>query len=290
MTTKLTMDLLQKLDEPLSAYFLRRQAREEGTTEQALLDGLRDRLRIMRECVEAGLRDDSASVTGMVGGNARKVMSAPDPLRSPLLRRVAAYAMAVNEENARMHRIVAAPTAGSAGIVPAVLLGVADHLDRTDDELVLPLVTAGGIGLVLSRHSTLSGAAGGCGAEIGSSCCMAAGALAEFLGGSPEAVVHAATLALKNVIGLACDPVGGYVEVPCVKRNAFYAVHALSAANLALSGVRSVIPPDEVAAAMASVGRMMPIQLKETAEGGLAQTPTGRAIAARTRALGRNGD
>lgn len=286
---KLTMDYLEKLGEPVSTYFLRRQALEEGTTEQALLSGLRDRLRIMRECVEAGLHDDSPSITGMVGGNARKMINASDPLQSPLLRRVAAYAMAVNEENARMHRIVAAPTAGSAGIIPGVLLGVADHLGRGDDELVRPLVTAGGIGLVLARHTTLSGAAGGCGAEIGSSCCMAAGALAELLGGSPEAVIQAATLALMNVIGLPCDPVGGYVEEPCVKRNAFYAVHALSAANLALAGVRSVIPPDEVVEAMASVGRMMPIQLKETAEGGLAQTPTGRAIAARMRAPDRKG-
>ena len=155
---------------------------------------------------------------------------------------------------------------------------LADHLGIEDERLVGPLILAAGIGKAISKKMFISGAAGGCQAEIGSSAAMAAAAVTELMGGSPRAAVHAAALALTNTIGLVCDPVGGYVEVPCVSRNAFYAVHAVSAAQLALANLESFIPPDEVVTAMAEVGRMMPPALRETAEGGLAQTPTGRAI------------
>ena len=187
--------------------------------------------------------------------------------------------MALNEENARMGRIVAAPTAGSAGTVPGALLGVADHVGIPDDELVMPLVLAAGVAQVISKSMFIAGATGGCQAEIGASAAMAAAAITELLGGSARASVHAAAQALMNTIGLVCDPVGGYVEVPCVSRNAFYAVHAVSAAQLALAGVESFIPPDEVIYAMASVGRMLPPELRETGEGGVADTPTGRRVA-----------
>ena len=215
----------------------------------------------------------------MVGWNAKTLLDAPDVLGAPLLKRVQEYAMAVNEENARMGRIVAAPTAGSAGTVPGALLGVADHLGLPDEDLVMPLVLAAGIGQVISKSMFIAGSTGGCQAEIGSSAAMAAAAVTELLGGSANASVHAAAQALMNTIGLVCDPVGGYVEVPCVSRNAFYAVHAVAAAQLALAGVESVIPPDEVVYAMAAVGRMLPPELRETGEGGLADTPTGRRIA-----------
>ena len=178
-----------------------------------------------------------------------------------------------------MGRIVAAPTAGSAGTVPGALLGVADHLGIPDDELVMPLVLSAGVAQVISKSMFIAGATGGCQAEIGSSAAMAAAAITELLGGSARASVHAAAQALMNTIGLVCDPVGGYVEVPCVSRNAFYAVHAVSSAQLALAGVESFIPPDEVIYAMASVGRMLPPELRETGEGGVADTPTGRRVA-----------
>src|SRR5690606_39655681 len=175
--------------------------------------------------------------------------------------------------------IVAAPTAGSAGTVPGALLGVADHLGRSDDELVMPLVLAAGVAEVIGKHMFIAGSTGGCQAEIGSSAAMAAAAVTELLGGGARACIHAAAMALMNTNGLVCDPVGGYVEVPCVSRNAFYAVHAVAAAQLALAGIESVIPPDEVVLAMASVGRLLPPELRETGEGGIADTPTGRRIA-----------
>ena len=237
------------------------------------------RIAEMRDAIARGLATTAPSRTGMVGWNAKTLHDAPDALSSPLLKRVQAYAMAVNEENARMGRIVAAPTAGSAGTVPGALLGVADHLGLPDEALVMPLILAAGVAEVISRSMFIAGSTGGCQAEIGSSAAMAAAAVTELLGGSARASVHAAAMALMNTIGLVCDPVGGYVEVPCVSRNAFYAVHAISSAQLAIAGLESVIPPDEVILAMASVGRMLPPELRETGEGGIADTPTGRRIA-----------
>lgn len=245
----------------------------------ALLLAMRGRLREMRDAIRRGLESDALSRTGMVGWNAKTLWESDDPLRAPLLKRVQAYAMAVNEENARMGKIVAAPTAGSAGTVPGALIGVGDELGLTDDDLFMPLVLAAGIGEVISQTMFIAGATGGCGAEIGSSAAMAAAAVCELMGGDAKKCVHAASLALMNTIGLVCDPVGGYVEVPCVSRNAFYSVHAVSAAQLALAGLESFIPPDEVVSAMASVGRMLPPELRETGEGGIADTPTGRMIA-----------
>jgi L-serine dehydratase len=263
---------------PASAAVLADQGLSEGERAD-LLNGMRGRLGEMRDSIARGLASDAKSRTGMVGWNAKGLWDAPDALASPLLKRVQAYAMAVNEENARMGRIVAAPTAGSAGTVPGALIGVGDHLGLDDDALLLPLVLAAGIGEVISKTMFIAGSTGGCQAEIGSSAAMAAAAVTEMLGGDAEASVHAAAMALMNTIGLVCDPVGGYVEVPCVSRNAFFAVHAVSSAQLALAGLRSVIPPDEVVQAMASVGRMLPPELRETGEGGIADTPTGRRIA-----------
>jgi L-serine dehydratase len=263
---------------PASAAVLADQGLDAGERE-ALLRGMRSRLQEMRDSIARGLASDARSRTGMVGWNAKGLWDAPDSLQAPLLRRVQAYAMAVNEENARMGRIVAAPTAGSAGTVPGALIGVGDHLGLDDEALLLPLVLAAGIGEVISKTMFIAGSTGGCQAEIGSSAAMAAAAVTELMGGDAEASVHAAAMALMNTIGLVCDPVGGYVEVPCVSRNAFFAVHAVSSAQLALAGLRSFIPPDEVVQAMASVGRMLPPELRETGEGGIADTPTGRRIA-----------
>jgi L-serine dehydratase len=178
-----------------------------------------------------------------------------------------------------MGRIVAAPTAGSAGTLPGALIGVADHLGLPDEDLIAPLILAAGIGQIISKSMFIAGSTGGCQAEIGSSAAMAAAAVCELLGGNARAAVHAASQALMNTIGLVCDPVGGYVEVPCVSRNAFFSVHAVAAAQLALGGLESFIPPDEVVQAMASVGRLLPPELRETGEGGVAATPTGRMIA-----------
>ena len=284
-----TLEALMNAPAPASAWVLERDCKETGLDPQDIRDEMARRIREMRDSIERGLNSSAKSITGMVGWNAKGLWEAPDALNAPLIRRVQAYAMAVNEENARMGRIVAAPTAGSAGTIPGALLGVADHLGISDDRLVDPMLLAAGVGKAISKRMFISGAAGGCQAEIGSSAAMAAAAVVELLGGTPRAAVQAASMALMNTIGLVCDPVGGYVEVPCVSRNAFYAVHAVSAAQLALAQLESFIPPDEVLGAMASVGRMMPAELRETAEGGLAQTPTGLAVTARMEGKGEEG-
>lgn len=275
----MTLDELSRSPGKASEAVLENEVGDDLAEREKLLATMRSRIDEMRDSIQRGLATKAPSRTGMVGWNARTLHEAEDPLNSPLLKRVQEYAMAVNEENARMGRIVAAPTAGSAGTVPGALLGVADHLGVPDDQLVMPLVLAAGVAQVISKSMFIAGATGGCQAEIGSSAAMAAAAITELMGGSARASVHAAAQALMNTIGLVCDPVGGYVEVPCVSRNAFYAVHAVSAAQLALAGVESFIPPDEVIYAMASVGRMLPPELRETGEGGVADTPTGRRVA-----------
>ena len=188
-------------------------------------------------------------------------------------------ALKMGESNACMKRIVAAPTAGSCGVIPAVLLSYEKCLGVTEDECVKALLIAAGIGAVIAENASIAGAAGGCQAEIGSASSMAAAGAVYLAGGDTEAIIHAAAMAMKNLLGLACDPVAGLVEVPCVKRNVVGAVNALSAADMALAGVRSIIPPDEVFDAMRSVGISLPEAIRETGKGGLAATTTGQKIA-----------
>ena len=205
---------------------------------------------------------------------------APQLLGS-LTHKAAVYALAVSEANAKMFKIVACPTAGSCGIVPAVMMAAAEILKVPRKALVDALFTAAGIGAVVARNASVAGAVGGCQAECGTAAAMAAAAVAEMAGGDNDTILQAFALCMKNTLGLACDPVAGLVEVPCVKRNAIFAVEAITAAEMALAGIRSVIPPDEVIAAMAEIGRLMPVALKETSDGGLARTETGKTIAAR---------
>jgi len=275
----MTLDELSRYPGPASELVLHDEVGDDSAAAASLKALMSSRIGEMRDAIARGLATTAPSRTGMVGWNAKTLHDASDALSSPLLKRVQSYAMAVNEENARMGRIVAAPTAGSAGTVPGALIGVADHLGLNDDAMVMPLILAAGVAEVISKSMFIAGSTGGCQAEIGSSAAMAAAAVTEMLGGSARASIHAAAMALMNTIGLVCDPVGGYVEVPCVSRNAFYAVHAVSSAQLALAGLESVIPPDEVVLAMASVGRLLPPELRETGEGGIADTPTGRRIA-----------
>ena len=275
----MTLNELEKYQGLASEAIIQDEFGQDEQEKAQVFKTMRTRISEMRDSVARGLANDQASITGMVGWNAKQLWQSEDRLSAPLLKRVQAYAMAVNEENARMGRIVAAPTAGSAGTLPGALLGVADHLSLPDEALLKPTLLAAGIGKIIAKSMFIAGATGGCQAEIGSSAAMAAAAVCELLGGNAKASVHAATMALMNTIGLVCDPVGGYVEVPCVSRNAFYSVHAVSSAQLALAGLESVIPPDEVVQAMASVGRLLPPELRETGEGGIADTPTGRRIA-----------
>ena len=224
---------------------------------------------------------NQSSASGLAGRDGEKVALSRrkgEMLCGSFLGLVMEKAIKMGESNACMKRIVAAPTAGSCGVLPAVFLSLEQEKGYPADEMVKALYTSAGIGGIIAPRASVSGAAGGCQAEIGAASAMAAGGVAYLLGGDGEAIAHAAALAMKNLLGLACDPVAGLVEVPCVKRNVIGAVNALTSADLASSGIRSRIPPDEVFDAMRNVGRMLPNDLRETGKGGLAATPTGIAF------------
>lgn len=265
----------------LSEIIMRHEMETSEQTEETVRALMASRLDVFHESIQAGLEDKGKSVSGLVGGDAEKLLQSQAKLLGPLARKAAVYALAVSEANAKMFKIVACPTAGSCGIVPAVMIAAAEELDIADDVCVNALFTAAGIGAVVARNASVAGAVGGCQAECGTAAAMGAAAVAEMAGGSNDEIMHAFALCMKNTLGLACDPVAGLVEVPCVKRNACYAVLAITAAEMALAGIKSVILPDEVVEAMAEIGRLMPVALKETSDGGLAKTPTGRAIAER---------
>jgi L-serine dehydratase len=235
----------------------------------------------MKEAVRKGLTEDTTSRSGLTGGDGKKMaeyIRQGETCSGDASALAMAYALCVSEVNASMGRIVATPTAGSCGIIPGVFISSQERFGWTDEHLVNGLFCAGAIGYVIANNSFISGAEGGCQAEVGSAIGMAAGAMVELRGGKPEQVVHAVGLALKNTLGLICDPVAGLVEIPCIVRNGLGAVTALAAADMALAGVRSAIPSDEVIDVMLEVGSAMPSRHRETAQGGLAQTPTGRKM------------
>ena len=271
---------------------LLRAAGDMPLWEAVLTDDLRDRggerdtswekmTRLWRAMVESVEGYDPArrSACNLTGGDARKVETRAVSLAGPVLTDIIATALKVGECNACMGRIVAAPTAGASGVLPAVLLPIRKKYDFSEEEMVKALYVSAGFGQVIATRASIAGAEGGCQAEIGSASAMAAAALVSLLGGSPEQMAAACATALQNLLGLVCDPVAGLVEVPCVKRNVIGAVNALTAAELALAGVENVIPCDEVIDAMRAVGDVMPAALRETGGGGLAATPTGRRIA-----------
>lgn len=256
-----------------------REVEESGASRESVLERLEESLGVMEDAVAEGLVGDVRSRSGLVGGDAALVAGAPAGPAGAVFADVIAAALAVGEVNAAMGRIVAAPTGGAAGVLPAVLLTVGRQQGSAREELVSALATAGAVGGVVASGASLSGAAAGCQAEIGAGAAMAAAAGTQLAGGSPEQCGHAASLALQGLMGLVCDPVGGRVEIPCVARNATGAAVALSAIHMALAGVRFPVPFDEVVSAMGSVGRSLPPSLRETAKGGLAVTPTGKRLA-----------
>ena len=267
----------------LADVFLETDEQEHAVPAEQIVEALRRRRAVMADCVARG-RNGGLSMGKLVGNEARLLNDAFQSGRTfldPLTVKAELYALAVMGENSRMGVIVAAPTAGAGGVVPGMLLALEEERNVDPERTVRSLVVAGGIGSIIALSASISGAAGGCQNEVGVASSMGAGAVAYIMGGSTRQVIHAAALALKNTLGLVCDPVGGLVEVPCVKRNALFAVHGLTAAQLALAGVESVIPMDEVVEAMVRIGRALPRGLRETAEGGLATTETGTAIAKR---------
>ena len=257
------------------------QARESGKTEAQVFEQMAAYYGVMKEAVRKGIADDTKSRSGLTGGDAHRVhtyMGDTVPALGEEACTAMAYALAVSEVNASMGRIIATPTAGSCGIIPGVFVSSQERFGWSDEHMVYGLFSAGAIGYVIANNSFVSGAEGGCQAEVGSAIGMAAGALTELRGGSAEQAIHAVGLALKNSLGLICDPVGGLVEIPCIVRNGFGAVTAMAASDMAMAGVKSVIPSDEVIDVMLEVGSAMPEKHRETAKGGLAQTPTGRKI------------
>jgi L-serine dehydratase len=264
----------------LAKLALDQESKDQGRPVAEIRAALKRALDVMRGAIEQGLTGEHKSASGLVGGDAAKLHRGPaGPLSGTPFRDVLARALAVQEVNAAMGVIVAAPTAGGAGVLPAVLTGLAHSKKLGDEQLIDALATAGLIGAVVAERASLSGAEGGCQAETGAAAGMAAGAGTEMLGGTPSQVGHAVAIAQQGTLGLVCDPLGGLVELPCVFRNATGAAIALAAIEMALAGITFAIPADEVIDTMGEIGREMDVRYRETAGGGLAATPTGRRLA-----------
>ncbi len=252
----------------------------ETSVEQVRIQ-VSNNIQAMKKAISHGLYSEEKSFSGLCGDDCSKLLnkfSNQKALFGNLFERITTYALATIEENLRMNRIVACPTAGSCGIVPAVIMALSEEKGLSEDEEINALITAGCIGYVISSKVSMAGAVAGCQAECGVASAMSAAAAVQILGGNEKQIINAAALALKNVLGLTCDPVAGLVEIPCVKRNAFLAVHAITAAELSLANIETKIPPDEVVDAMVQTGQLMSPLLKETSKGGLANTKSGIII------------
>ena len=253
---------------------------ERQVTAEASLEKMRATWRAMLESVET-YQGDRRSVSGLVGGDGARMRAyaeTGETLCGPYLREVIATALCVGESNACMRKIVAAPTAGACGVLPAVLVPLYQEGRAGEEEIVEALYVSAGIGAVIGYRASIAGASGGCQAEIGTASAMAAGALTALWGGNVRQIGHAVAMALKNLMGLICDPIAGLVEVPCVKRNVIGAVNAVSCADMALAGIGSRVPVDEVIDCMGEVGSRLPVEFRETAVGGLAATPFGQSV------------
>ncbi len=263
----------------LGQVMIEHEAEIQETEPEKVIAAMKKIWIVMVDSIIRGVKIDQKSPSGMSGGNAKKILEREKKgktLSGAQILKVTARAIGVGEYNSSMGTIVAAPTAGSAGVVPAVVYTVAETCKASEEAIIRGLFASSLIGLVCDAIASTSGSEHGCQAEIGVSAAMASAAAVEIAGGTAQQAVNAAALTLKNALGLACDPVAGLVEVPCIKRNGFFAASAMIAADLSLSGVESVIPFDDVASAMDEIGQMLPTAIKETSEGGLATTKTGR--------------
>ena len=270
------LKLCHDKDMPISEVMIRREMQLGEIRRDAILDRIEENLRIMNTAVDRPISEPARSMGGLIGGEAKKLSKLDESkaVCGPVIHRTIINALAVAETNASMGVIVAAPTAGSAGVLPAVLMSLYESYDISLDAMRRGLVNAGAIGYIITRNGSVAGAEAGCQAEVGSASAMAASALVEMLGGTPEQCCDAASVALSNLLGLACDPVRGLVEVPCQTRNAIGAVGAYTAAELALAGVGPHIPLDEMIQITYDVGRALPESLRETAKGGCAVAPS----------------
>ena len=271
------LELCRQTQCPISEVMRRRECELGETTRDQVDHRMAKVLEIMRASAAQPLKKPSKSMGGLIGGESKKLYdhaARGKAICGDILQRAMTYAMGVAEVNASMGLIVAAPTAGSAGIVPGLLLALQDCYKISDDRLVDALFNAGAVGYLAMRNATVAGAVGGCQAEVGVAAAMAASATVELMGGTPEQCMDAGSTVLMNLLGLVCDPVGGLVEYPCQNRNAAGVANALIAAELSLSGVKQLIPFDEMLETMYAVGRRIPIELRETALGGCAATPS----------------
>ncbi|MDO4329976.1 MAG: L-serine ammonia-lyase, iron-sulfur-dependent, subunit alpha [Lachnospiraceae bacterium] len=262
----------------ISDIVLEEQSQSMELPKKQIYETMKKSFQVMRESVKNGMNPDLRSSSGLSGGAAYKMKRAVDQGRNHfgyLFGTAMSMALAVAEYNSCMGQIVAAPTAGSCGVLPAALISVMEDKNIPEEDVVMSLFTASAVGMVIAKNASISGAEGGCQAEVGSASAMAACALTELLGGDPNMVCTSCAIALKNILGLVCDPVAGLVEVPCVKRNAMGVANAFVACELACAGIHSTIPTEEVIQSMKRIGQQLPTSLKETAEGGLAATPTG---------------
>ncbi|TLS37328.1 L-serine ammonia-lyase, iron-sulfur-dependent, subunit alpha [Pseudalkalibacillus caeni] len=278
------VELAESKNIPISEVMILQEMEFRGKTREEVIKTMETNLDVMEKAVERGINEDVRSHSGLTGGDAlllQEYLKTGKALAGDILLDAVSKAMATNEVNAAMGTICATPTAGSAGVVPGTLFAIKEKVNPTREQMVRYLFASGAFGFVVANNASISGAAGGCQAEVGSATGMAAAAIVELMGGTPEQSADAMAIALKNMLGLVCDPVAGLVEVPCVKRNAMGASNAITAADMALAGIKSRIPCDEVIDAMYKIGQSMPNTLKETAQGGLAATPTGRALEAK---------
>jgi len=265
----------QKLS--ISKVMMRREMNIGEVGQEEVIQKMTYAFQIMKDAIYKSLTEDIKSIGGLIGGEAVKLnkrIKNGNPVCGQIIAKAMAYAMGVLEINSSMGLIVAAPTAGSSGVIPGVFVAVQEEFGCSDDQMVEILFNAGAVGYLITRNATVSGAEGGCQAEVGAASAMAASAITQLMGGSPQECLDAASTAIMNILGLVCDPIAGLVEVPCQKRNAMGASNALISAEISLSGIVSIIPFDEVVDTMYKVGKSLPSELRETALGGIAATPT----------------
>lgn len=273
----------------LAEYAIRVEMENTDLPRKEIFEKMRNNLLVMKHSAEEGMKNEVYSVSGLIGGDAYKLgkyLETGMSLTGDFMVKAMARAISCAEVNASMGKIVAAPTAGSCGILPAVIITAAEKLNKNKDDMVNALFAASAVGMIIARNATLAGAEGGCQAECGSAAAMASAAVVEMMGGTPEMALNAGAIVIKNILGLVCDPVAGLVEVPCAKRNFAGAVSALTTADLVMAGVMSKIPFDDTVSAMYKIGRSMPAELRETALGGCATT--NRGIILSKKILGEN--
>jgi len=277
-TIKELMEISDKNNISIAEVVMRKEMEFSEKSIEVIKEKMKLNLTIMKEAIKDGLAKEIKSVSGLTGGEGitfEKYRTSKESLTGGIVAKSISYSLSVSGINAAMGRIVAVPTAGSCGILPGALIAFGEEREIDDDKLTEALFIAAGIGLVIAKQASVSGAIGGCQAECGSASAMAAGAITYLCGGTNNQIANAVAINLKCILGLVCDPVAGLVEVPCIKRNGMGAVNAVAAADMALAGIESVIPVDEVIKAMDKVGRALPESLRETSLGGLAVTPTG---------------